>query len=86
MISIELFGLYRVYDLQKIHDILSKHNFNTDAAAAELSRSYTQTIMQGSYSQWKEEYDRNSTRQVGDAGPRKRYAEGEPSVNRKKKG
>lgn len=86
MISIEQFGLYRVYDLQKIHDILSKHNFNTDAAAAELSRSYTQTIMQGSYSQWKEEYDRNSTRQVGDAGPRKRYAEGEPSVNRKKKG
>jgi len=42
--------------------------------------------MQGSYSQWKEEYDRNSTRQVSDAEPRKRYAEGEPSVNRKKKG
>lgn len=41
--------------------------------------------MQGSYSQWREKYDKNATQpQVDPYG--KRAAEGEPSMHKKKKG
>lgn len=41
--------------------------------------------MQGTYSEWREEYDKN-TAQKSNETYGKRYAEGEPSVNKKKKG
>lgn len=70
---------------QKIHDTLSRHSFNTDAAAAELSRTYSRTIQQSTYSKWREEYDKNvSQKPVDTVG--KRYAVGEPSGNKRKKG
>lgn len=45
---------------QQIHDCLSKHSFNTDAAAAELSRMYNKTSQLGytGYNQWRQDYDR----------------------------
>lgn len=45
---------------QQIHDCLSKHSFNTDAAAAELSRMYNKTTQLGytGYNQWRQDYDR----------------------------
>lgn len=48
---------------QVIHDILSKHSFNTDAAAAELSRSYGKNLSgaQG-YNQWREVYDKRQAK------------------------
>lgn len=41
--------------------------------------------MQGSYSAWKEDYEKHTITKGSHSGI-KRCAEGEPSVNRKKKG
>ncbi|XP_066137472.1 SWI/SNF-related matrix-associated actin-dependent regulator of chromatin subfamily A containing DEAD/H box 1 homolog [Euwallacea fornicatus] len=81
-----LLEIFPNLEAMKIHDVLSKYSFNTDAAAAELSRTYTRTMMQssqGNYSQWKEEYDKSTAQSVEMS--RKRYAEGEPNINRKKR-
>ncbi|XP_076250237.1 SWI/SNF-related, matrix-associated actin-dependent regulator of chromatin, subfamily a, containing DEAD/H box 1 [Rhynchophorus ferrugineus] len=79
-----LLEIFPNLEAMKIHDILSKHSFNTDAAAAELSRTYSKTVMQGSYSAWKEDYEKHTVTK-GSNSSIKRRAEGEPSVNRKKK-
>lgn len=41
---------------------MSKHSFNTDAAAAELSRLYNKTPTSG-YRQWKEDYEKKQVAQ-----------------------
>lgn len=82
-----LLEIFPNLEAMKIHDILSKHSFNTDAAAAELSRTYSRTIMQGSYDAWKQDYEKNisTNEQKTNHYGNKRRANGEPSVNRKKK-
>ncbi|CAH0563554.1 unnamed protein product [Brassicogethes aeneus] len=41
-----------------IHDVLSKHSFNTDSAAAELSKEHGQSqVPQRVYSEWKQNYE-----------------------------
>lgn len=43
---------------------MSKHSFNTDAAAAELSRQYNKTIDSTTgYNQWKEDYEKKQVQQ-----------------------
>ncbi|KAH1015833.1 SWI/SNF-related matrix-associated actin-dependent regulator of chromatin subfamily A containing DEAD/H box 1 homolog isoform X2 [Dendroctonus ponderosae] len=79
-----LLEIFPSLDAMRIHDILSKHSFNTDAAAAELSRTYSRTIQQSTYSKWREEYDKNANQKSVD-NAQKRYAVGEPSGNKRKK-
>ncbi|KAJ8923061.1 hypothetical protein NQ315_001610 [Exocentrus adspersus] len=54
-----LLEIFPNLEAMQIHDCLSKHCFNTDAAAAELSRFYNKT-QEGykGYNQWRQDYDR----------------------------
>ncbi|CAG9774088.1 unnamed protein product [Ceutorhynchus assimilis] len=87
-----LLEIFPNLEAMKIHDILSKHQFNTDAAAAELSRSYNRAMIQNSsYSEWKQEFDKTLTNQQqqiqvsSTSNSNKRPAVGEPTVNGRKK-
>ncbi|XP_023012119.1 SWI/SNF-related matrix-associated actin-dependent regulator of chromatin subfamily A containing DEAD/H box 1 homolog [Leptinotarsa decemlineata] len=53
-----LLEIFPNLEAMKIHDCLSKHSFNTDAAAAELSRSYNKQSDYTGYDEWKQDYDR----------------------------
>ncbi|XP_050311077.1 SWI/SNF-related matrix-associated actin-dependent regulator of chromatin subfamily A containing DEAD/H box 1 homolog [Anthonomus grandis grandis] len=78
-----LLEIFPNIETMKIHDTLSKHGFNTDAAAAELSRTYTRTMMQTTYNNWSEEYEKNSQSSTG--GANKRCANGEPKKKKVKR-
>ncbi|XP_060522592.1 SWI/SNF-related matrix-associated actin-dependent regulator of chromatin subfamily A containing DEAD/H box 1 homolog isoform X2 [Cylas formicarius] len=88
-----LLEIFPKLETMKVHDVLSKHNFNTDAAAAELSRTYSeqQQAIYGSYSQWKDNYEKKfAARHHSDLINAqkmsfKRRAVGEPSNHNKKK-
>ncbi|KAJ8959068.1 hypothetical protein NQ318_022324 [Aromia moschata] len=55
-----LLEIFPNLEAMQIHDCLSKHSFNTDAAAAELSRTYNKASQLGytGYNQWRQDYDR----------------------------
>ncbi|KAG5890777.1 hypothetical protein JTB14_016513 [Gonioctena quinquepunctata] len=53
-----LLEIFPNLEAMKIHDCLSKHNFDTDAAAAELSTSYDKQSEFTAYNEWKQDYDR----------------------------
>ncbi|KAJ8983966.1 hypothetical protein NQ317_008669 [Molorchus minor] len=55
-----LLEIFPNLDAMQIHDCLSKHSFNTDAAAAELSRMYNKSTQLGytGYNEWRQDYDR----------------------------
>ncbi|KAJ8972627.1 hypothetical protein NQ314_000083 [Rhamnusium bicolor] len=55
-----LLEIFPNLEAMQIHDYLSKHSFNTDAAAAELSRTYNKSSQLGytGYTQWRQDYDR----------------------------
>ncbi|CAG9812421.1 unnamed protein product [Phaedon cochleariae] len=53
-----LLEIFPKLEAMKIHDCLSKHSFNTDAAAAELSRTYDKESQYAGYNEWKQDYDR----------------------------
>lgn len=81
--------------LQRIHDCLSRHSFNTDAAAAELSRVYNKSDAHAGYVEWRKDYDKKEAESkhssitnnvlLGQAQSFKRQATEEP-VTKKKKG
>ncbi|CAG9857372.1 unnamed protein product [Phyllotreta striolata] len=54
-----LLEIFPNLDAMKIHSCLSRHSFNTDAAAAELSRNYNKPVDYG-YSQWRQDYDKKA--------------------------
>lgn len=54
-----LLEIFPNLDAMKIHDCLSRHGFNTDAAAAELSRNYNKPVGYG-YSEWRLDYDKKA--------------------------
>lgn len=54
-----LLEIFPNLDAMKIHDCLSRHSFNTDAAAAELSRNYNKPVDYG-YSQWRQDYEKKA--------------------------
>lgn len=45
-------------DTMAIHNVLSRHNFDTDAAAAELAENRDKSEKACSYQQWRREQDR----------------------------
>ncbi|CAH1978360.1 unnamed protein product [Acanthoscelides obtectus] len=55
-----LLEIFPNLEAMKIHDCLSKHSFNTDAAAAELSKTYNKPPPQSGfqqYNQWRQDYE-----------------------------
>ncbi|VEN43099.1 unnamed protein product [Callosobruchus maculatus] len=56
-----LLEIFPNLEAMKIHDCLSKHSFNTDAAAAELSKIYNKPPPQSGfqeYNQWRQDYEK----------------------------
>ncbi|XP_072394473.1 SWI/SNF-related matrix-associated actin-dependent regulator of chromatin subfamily A containing DEAD/H box 1 homolog [Diabrotica undecimpunctata] len=54
-----LLEIFPNLDAMKIHNCLSKHSFNTDAAAAELSKFYNKPVEHG-YTEWRQDYDKKT--------------------------
>lgn len=44
--------------------MLSKYNFNTDEAAAELAQVHGKQVTPGGYAQWKTEYEKRQVQSV----------------------
>ncbi|XP_028136056.1 SWI/SNF-related matrix-associated actin-dependent regulator of chromatin subfamily A containing DEAD/H box 1 homolog [Diabrotica virgifera virgifera] len=52
-----LLEIFPNLDAMKIHNCLSKHSFNTDAAAAELSKFYNKPV-DHAYTDWRQDHDK----------------------------
>ncbi|XP_044759233.1 SWI/SNF-related matrix-associated actin-dependent regulator of chromatin subfamily A containing DEAD/H box 1 homolog [Coccinella septempunctata] len=86
-----LLELFPHLEAMVVHDMLSKYNFNTDEAAAELSRLHGKEVTEGGYANWKLEYQQRVIESNVSSVPReeirrnfKRQAAGKHQSDRKR--